>query len=35
MRLQLADSDPEKMPPPRSRLLSDAERALVIAELSK
>jgi len=34
-RLQLADSDPAKMPPPRFRSLSDAERALVIAELSK
>jgi hypothetical protein len=34
-RLQLPDADPAKMPPPRFRTLSDAERALVIAELSK
>jgi hypothetical protein len=35
VRLQLPDSDPAKMPPLQSRSLSDAERALVIAELSK
>jgi hypothetical protein len=34
-RLQLPDRDPAKMPPPQSRLLSDAEQALVIAELRK
>jgi hypothetical protein len=33
-RLQLADDDPLKMPPPRFRVLSPDELALVIAELS-
>jgi hypothetical protein len=34
-RLQLPDDDPLKMPPPRFRVLSTDELALVIAELSK
>ena len=34
-RLQLADDDPLKMPPPRFRVLSPDELTLVIAELSK
>jgi hypothetical protein len=32
VRLELPDSHPQKMPPPRFRSLSDAERALVIEE---
>jgi len=34
-RLQLPDTDAKKMPPVRFHALSDAERALVIQELSK
>jgi hypothetical protein len=34
-RLQLPDNDAKKMPPPRYHTLSDAERALVIAELER
>lgn len=33
IRLQLPDDDPHKMPPPRFRVLSDAERDLAIAAL--
>lgn len=33
-RLQLPDSDPLKMPPPRFRTLSDKERARAITELA-